>query len=155
MKLFGAGNIGQELPCAVDGNGIARDVSALIGDFTPDTVGEIAARLGGVDLTALPAVDLKGVRIGPPISQPRNIWHRPELFRPRGRGGPAGPGRADPVQQILGHLLRPERPDPVFPPDDQAGLGGGTGRRHQRVLDVAPERALDHVLGLYRRQRRL
>ena len=35
MKPFRAGNIGQERPCAVDGNGIARDVSALIGDFTP------------------------------------------------------------------------------------------------------------------------
>ena len=88
-------------------------------------MGEIAARLGGVDLTALPAVDLKGLRIGPPISQPRNIWciglnysdHAAEA------GLPSRPSRSL-FNKSSATYCGPERPDPVFPPDDQAGLGG-------------------------------
>ncbi len=149
MKLLRAGNIGQERPCAVDGNGIARDVSALIGDFTPDTVGEIAARLGGVDLTALPAVDLKGVRIGPPISQPRNIWCIGLNYSDH--AAEAGlPVPAEPILFNKSSATYCGPNDPILYSrqmtklDWEVELGVVIGKR---VLDVAPERALDHVLG--------
>ena len=74
MKLMRIGESGAETPCVVDSTDTARDVSGIMSDFGPETLGGLAKALAGVDLGTLPAVDQSGARIGAPIAQPRNIY---------------------------------------------------------------------------------
>ncbi|KSV91169.1 fumarylacetoacetate hydrolase family protein [Sinorhizobium sp. GL28] len=74
MKLLRIGDIGREKPCVLDKNGKARDVSSLIEDFTPETIGTVNVPLASADFDALPEIALVSTRLGAPIKQPRNIW---------------------------------------------------------------------------------
>lgn len=74
MMRFG-GRYETKIPCIVDGQGAARDVSSLVADFSPATLSPaLLERLRGADLTKLPVVSPQGRRIAPPVAQPRNIW---------------------------------------------------------------------------------
>lgn len=76
MKLMRFGDrTGRKIPCVVDENGKARDVSAIVDDFGPKTLGpDLMTRLRAADLSALPVVEASGQRIAPPMAQPLNIW---------------------------------------------------------------------------------
>jgi len=74
MKLMRIGAAGAEVPCALDADGTARDVSSLVPDFGPETFPTLKDVIAGADLTALPAVATDGARIGTPLAQPRNIY---------------------------------------------------------------------------------
>lgn len=74
MKLMRVGTPGQETPCVVDADGLARDVSSVVADFTPDTLGNLHSALGAADLSSLPVVDTKSARIGAPVAAPCNIY---------------------------------------------------------------------------------
>lgn len=76
MKLMRFGERhGKKIPCVLDGDGNARDVSAIVTDFTPSTISpELLAELKEADLSSFPIVDTSGLRIAPPVAQPRNIW---------------------------------------------------------------------------------
>jgi len=74
MKLLRIGTAGHEVPCVLDSAGAARDVSSLIADFTPDTIGTARDILAAADLGALPEVSMTDARIGPPLSEPNNIY---------------------------------------------------------------------------------
>ncbi len=76
MKLMRLGpRDGKKIPCIVDDSGKARDVSAIVDDFGPQTLGpELLAALRAADLTSLPPVEMTDQRIAPPVAQPRNIW---------------------------------------------------------------------------------
>ncbi|HBB83070.1 MAG TPA: 2-hydroxyhepta-2,4-diene-1,7-dioate isomerase [Sulfitobacter sp.] len=65
---------GAKTPVVLDAAGQARDVSSLVGDFTPETIPAIRNTLEGVDLEGLPLFETQGKRVAPPVSQPRNIW---------------------------------------------------------------------------------
>jgi 2-keto-4-pentenoate hydratase/2-oxohepta-3-ene-1,7-dioic acid hydratase in catechol pathway len=71
MKLVRVGERGQERPAVVDGDGVARDVSGLTGDFNPAFfAGGGLASLVAADLSALPV--LEG-RIGAPLARPGKV----------------------------------------------------------------------------------
>lgn len=74
MKLIRLGESGSEVPCVLDPEGNARDVSSVVPDFSPDTFEQLGARLSGQDLASLPIVDKANARIGAPIARPRNVW---------------------------------------------------------------------------------
>ena len=74
MKLMRIGAPGAEIPCLLDQDGVARDISALVGDIGPDALPGLAKVLAGVDPSALPRVTVDGARIGAPILPPRNIY---------------------------------------------------------------------------------
>ena len=74
MKLIRLGESGAEIPCVLDSEGNARDVSSVVSDFSPDTFEQLAATLAGQDLASLPIVDKANARIGAPIARPRNVW---------------------------------------------------------------------------------
>jgi ureidoglycolate lyase len=76
MKLMRIGTRdGAKVPCVEDADGVLRDVSEIVRDFGPNTISpELIARLEARDLASLPAVNSKGLRVAPPIAQPRNIW---------------------------------------------------------------------------------
>jgi 2-keto-4-pentenoate hydratase/2-oxohepta-3-ene-1,7-dioic acid hydratase in catechol pathway len=58
MKLVRYGDVGQEKPGMVDANGMLRDLSAHVADFTGETIGDDSiAKLRALDPASLPAVD--------------------------------------------------------------------------------------------------
>jgi 2-keto-4-pentenoate hydratase/2-oxohepta-3-ene-1,7-dioic acid hydratase in catechol pathway len=67
MKLLRFGEVGQEKPGILDGEGRLRDLSAVVADLASDVLGrESLARLKALDISTLALV--KGSpRIGPPV----------------------------------------------------------------------------------------
>lgn len=69
MKLMRVGSAGHEKPAILDADGIARDVSSLVRDFSPETISpELIARLAAADIAGLPALPA-GARIGAPLAR--------------------------------------------------------------------------------------
>lgn len=69
MKLIRFGEKGEERPGVLDAEGRIRDVSSVVPDYSPDTIGpELIDTLSAADLSALPAVD-PTTRIGAPLSR--------------------------------------------------------------------------------------
>jgi 2-keto-4-pentenoate hydratase/2-oxohepta-3-ene-1,7-dioic acid hydratase in catechol pathway len=69
LKIVRFGSPGTEKPGLVDGNGAIRDASALIEDFTPETLANGAiAKLMDADIANLPQV-VAGTRLGPPLKR--------------------------------------------------------------------------------------
>ncbi|MEQ6250682.1 fumarylacetoacetate hydrolase family protein [Sulfitobacter sp. HNIBRBA3233] len=151
MKLVRYGDRhGAKIPCIVDADGVARDVSALVADFGPDTLSpDLLARLAEVDPASLPLADIAGKRVAPPVAQPRNIWciglnysdHAAEAGMPE----PSEPilftkasgtycGANDPI------LMSPQ----MTQLDWEVELGVVISKP---ALNIAPEAALDHVAG--------
>lgn len=73
MKLFRHGAPGNERPGLLDARGVRRDLSGVIGDLAPHTLGPDAlARLARLDPDRLPEVD-PAARLGPCIGQIGNV----------------------------------------------------------------------------------
>ncbi len=71
MKLARIGEPGNEVPAVLGRDGVHRDVSSVVSDFTPEFfAGDGIERLRSGDLSALPAVE---GRIGAPIAKPSLI----------------------------------------------------------------------------------
>ena len=69
MKLLRFGSAGAEKPGVMDDSGTIRDVSSLVGDYSPETLSfDLVERLRKADLSSLPAAP-KDVRIGAPVSR--------------------------------------------------------------------------------------
>lgn len=69
MKLVRFGERGSEKPGVVDTDGAIRDVSSIIRDFSPETLGpDLLSELGRADLQKLPTAP-DGVRLGSPLSR--------------------------------------------------------------------------------------
>lgn len=69
MKLLRFGEMGLEKPGILDKDGVIRDASSVVADYSPGTVSlELLSILADIDPAALPAVP-KGVRIGAPVSR--------------------------------------------------------------------------------------
>ena len=68
MKLMRWGAKGAEKPGLVDLTGVARDLSGMIGDITPDLLApEGLRRLAGIDTASLPVIPA-GARLGVPFT---------------------------------------------------------------------------------------
>lgn len=68
MKLLRHGPVGAEKPGAIDAHGKARDLSLLVGDFTPDWMAPAKLQaLAAIDLTRMPLVP-PGTRLGAPVA---------------------------------------------------------------------------------------
>ena len=74
MKLMRIGAPGAEKPCLVDSDGAVRDISSVIGDIRPDTLGQLKEKIDSAELGKLPRIDTDGERVGSPLSRPNNIW---------------------------------------------------------------------------------
>ncbi|MBO6716373.1 MAG: fumarylacetoacetate hydrolase family protein [Rhizobiaceae bacterium] len=69
MKLLRVGDKGGERPAVLDGSGVARDVSTIVSDFSPETLSfDLLDTLKGADLASLPALPADA-RIGSPVSR--------------------------------------------------------------------------------------
>ena len=73
MKLLRHGPIGAEKPGALDRDGLARDLSLLVPDFTPEWLSPAKLEaLAAIDLSRFPLVP-PHVRLGPPIAGSRQF----------------------------------------------------------------------------------
>ena len=69
MKLLRFGEKGKEKPGVIDRNGIVRDISSLVPDFSPETISlSLLDKLSKANLSALPEAP-KNRRIGAPVSR--------------------------------------------------------------------------------------
>jgi 2-keto-4-pentenoate hydratase/2-oxohepta-3-ene-1,7-dioic acid hydratase in catechol pathway len=69
LKLLRFGNPGAERPGVLDEGGVIRDVSTIVADYSPETLGEALVKtLGETNLATLPEVPA-GTRIGAPLSR--------------------------------------------------------------------------------------
>ena len=69
MKLLRVGDKGGERPAVLDSAGVARDVSTIVSDFSPETLSfDLLDTLKGADLASLPALPANA-RIGSPVSR--------------------------------------------------------------------------------------
>ena len=73
MKLLRVGNVGNEIPAALDNNGNIRDLSSQIKDLNPETINfKTLEKLRKINLETLPQVS-KSIRIGSCISKPEKF----------------------------------------------------------------------------------
>lgn len=150
MKLMRIGEKQNEKPCVLDERSIVRDVSSLVGDFSPETLGdELLAKLRAVDLSTLPEVDITKTRIGSPMARPRTIFCIGLNYSDHAKEA----GMAIPAEPILfskaSAAFSGPNDDILFTSrttklDWEVELGIVIGKE---TLDVAEENALDHVLG--------
>ena len=69
MKLLRFGEKGSEKPGLMDKDGIVRDASSIVADYSPETISfDLLSRLRQADIASLPAAPA-GVRIGSPVSR--------------------------------------------------------------------------------------
>ncbi len=149
MKLLRVGRSGHEIPCVLDENGNARDVSSIVSDFGPATITGLVDQLAAANLTVLPVVDMEGVRISSPMSQPRNIYCIGLNYSDHA----AEAGQPIPEEPILFNksastFCGPNDPL-LFGPtmtklDWEVELGIVVGKE---ALNISTDEALDHVLG--------
>lgn len=149
MKLMRIGNPGAERPCLLDAGGTVRDISSIVGDIGPGTIDGIVERLAGVDPSALPELASEGVRIAPPMAQPRTIFCIGLNYSDHA----AESGLAVPDEPILfskaaAAFCGPNDPVPysdrMSKLDWEIELGIVIGKR---ALGIGEDAALDHVLG--------
>jgi 2-keto-4-pentenoate hydratase/2-oxohepta-3-ene-1,7-dioic acid hydratase in catechol pathway len=73
MKLLRHGPVGAEQPGALDAEGLVRDLSLLIPDWTPEWLSpEKLAAVAAIDLTRMPRV-AAGTRLGMPVAGSRQF----------------------------------------------------------------------------------
>jgi len=149
MRLLRIGDEGQEIPCVLDEQGTARDVSSLADDFSPETIGGLLSVLRAAELARFPEVATTEARIGTPMSQPRNIYCIGLNYSDHA----AEAGLRIPSEPILfnkssGTFCAPNDPILYSPKmtklDWEVELGIVIAKR---ALNVGKEDALDHVLG--------
>lgn len=75
MKLFRYGERGDERPGMIDSAGRAIDISAIVDDFNPSTLGlGLLEKLSATVVADQPEVDLSVERLASPIARPGTIW---------------------------------------------------------------------------------
>jgi len=149
MKFLRLGDAGQETPAVLDEQGVARDVSSIVPDFNPDTIDGLARRIAAVDLSTLPILAIKNIRVAAPMAQPRNLYCIGLNYSDHA----AEAGMAIPDEPILfnkasGTYCGPNDPILYSPKmsklDWEVELGVVIGKP---ALNISREQALDHVLG--------
>lgn len=150
MRLLRVGEPGRERPCALDPDGVVRDVSAVAGDWTGDALDPdfLAGLEGG--LGDLPPVPLDGARVGPPVRPGGHLlsiglnYHahaaeaRMELPGEPIVASKAPSATAGPYDDLL-------LPPGATRTDWEVELAVVIGRRAQYLPD--PAASLDHVAG--------
>lgn len=149
MKFLRLGDAGFETPCILDADGKARDISSIARDITPETIAGLRSALDGVDVSSLPEVNQAGVRIGPPVSQPGNIYCIGLNYSDHAKEA----GMDIPEEPILfnkssGTYCAPFDPilysDKMTKLDWEVELGIVIG---QPTFNISKDDALDHILG--------
>lgn len=74
MRLVRFGPVGQERPGLLVNDSSAVDITSVIGDIGPETIGQIGSLAEMIgDPATLPLVALENVRLGSPVSRPHKV----------------------------------------------------------------------------------
>ncbi|MEP4770618.1 MAG: fumarylacetoacetate hydrolase family protein [Roseibium sp.] len=149
MKFLRLGEAGSENPCVLDASGTARDISSVVTDITPETVSVLVDALANVDISGLPKVSQEGVRVGTPVSQPRNIYciglNYSDHAKEAGMDIPAEPIL---FNKSAGTYCAPFDPilfsDKMTKLDWEVELGVVIGKA---AFNITKDEALDHIFG--------
>jgi len=125
MKLLRVGPVGAEVPVVMDGSGSTFDVSGLTGDFdgaffAGGGIARIEAQAG-----RLPAIDIAGRRIGPPIARPGAVLCIGMNYEAHA----AESGSAPPKAPVLFY----KSPNTVIGPNDEVLVPRGSGKTDWEV----------------------
>lgn len=149
MKLIRFGPIGKEQPGLIDADGLIRDVSSIVPDFSPETLTpDLLARLADADLSSLPVAP-KNIRIGAPLKRVGHFLAIGLNYADHA----AETGAAIPQEPVVFS----KAPSSLCGPDDIILLPPGSQKLDwevelavvigKRCDHVTEEDALDHVLG--------
>ncbi len=149
MKLLRVGAAGSERPAVLDNEGVARDVSSLVADYSPETLSfELLSTLSEADLSSLPALPANS-RIGSPVSR---IGHFIAIGLNYADHA-AETGATPPTEPIIFS----KAPSSLCGPDDNVMLPKGSVKSDwevelavvigKRAEYVEEKDALDYVLG--------
>jgi 2,4-diketo-3-deoxy-L-fuconate hydrolase len=141
---------GRIVPCIFDGEGGARDISAIVPDLGPGTLGDaLIERIADTDPAALPLVDLSGKRVDAPMVRPGTIWCIGLNYSDHAEeAGMAIPG--EPILFNKAPVTYCGPNDPILMSskmtklDWEVELGIVIGKA---ALNVSRDAALDHVFG--------
>ncbi|WP_043613999.1 fumarylacetoacetate hydrolase family protein [Ensifer sp. ZNC0028] len=149
MKLLRLIVGGSAVPCILDAEGKARNVSSLVRDFTAETLPDVLAVLSGVDLAALPVVPVVDADILPPVARPGTIWCVGLNYSDHAEE--AGlPVPSEPIlfNKASGTFCGPNAPllysENMSKLDWEVELGIVIGKR---ALGISRDAAMDHVFG--------
>lgn len=151
MKLMRLGEQdGKKVPCLVAVDGSLRNASSIVDDYSPSSLAEgLVDKISKIDPLSLPVISSEGLRIAPPVSQPRNIWciglNYSDHAAEAGMDIPAEPiifnkssatycGPNDPILHSKNMTKL----------DWEVELGIVIGRS---TLEISKEQAMDHVAG--------
>lgn len=149
MKLLRYGKAGSERPGLLGVDGKVRDLSDVIGDIGPDTLGpDTMRRLRAFDPDALPVVDAPG-RIGPCLSRVPNFYCIGLNYSDHAAETGAQPPREPIVFSKAATALSGPNDPVALPPESRKGdweveLGVVIGREALRVDEAG---AMDCVAG--------
>lgn len=150
MRFMQLGAKTHEKPCLLDEQSIIRDISSIINELGPRTLSDdLITTLGSIDVSSLPIVDPKGLRITSPIMRPRTIFCIGLNYSDHAKEA----GMAVPEEPILfskaSAAFSGPYDDILYGPntsklDWEAELGIVIGKD---ALHVSKDKALDHVFG--------
>ena len=134
MKLVRYGAKGAEKPGLIDEAGQLRDLSGEVDGFPP-APDDLRAARAAVAARCCDAAGGRGRSAARPAARAHRPLHRdrPELCRPRGGIGHAGPGRAGALLQGAELDLRPERRRDHPEGLAETRLGGGARLRDRHA----------------------
>ena len=149
MKLLRLGNVGQEIPAAIDKNGKYRNLSSHLKDYNPGTINfENLEKLKKIDLESLEEID-KNERIGPCITQPGNFFaiglNYIEHAKETGAKTPENPVLFNKsVHSIVGPNDNVIIPKGAKKLDHEVEIAFVVGKKAKRVLE---KNAQDYIFG--------
>ena len=149
MKLLRLGNIGQEIPAAIDKNGKYRNLSKLLKDLNPETINfENLEKLKKINLESLEEID-QSSRIGACIAKPGNFFaiglNYTEHAKETGAEPPKNPVLFNKsVHSIVGpndNVIIPKGSEKL---DHEVEIAFVIGKKAKRVLE---KDAQDYIFG--------
>ena len=149
MKFLRLGNLGQEIPAAIDKNGNYRNLSPYLKDLNPETINfENLEKLKKIDLESLEEID-QSSRIGSCIANPGNFFAIGLNYTEHAKETGAKPPK-DPVlfNKSVHSIVGPN--DSVIIPkfskklDHEVEIAFVIGKKTKRVLEKDAE---DHIFG--------
>ena len=149
MKLLRLGNVGQEVPAAIDKNGKFRNLSSHLKDLNPKTINfENLERLKRIDLESLEEID-QSSRIGTCITKPGNFFaiglNYTEHAKETGAEPPKNPVLFNKsVHSIVGpndNVIIPKGSEKL---DHEVEIAFVIGKKAKRVLE---KNAQDYIFG--------
>ena len=149
MKLLRLGNVGQEIPAAIDKNGKYRNLSSHLKDLNPETINfENLEKLKKINLESLEEID-QSSRIGSCITKPGNFFaiglNYTEHAKETGAEPPKNPVLFNKsVHSIVGpndNVIIPKGSEKL---DHEVEIAFVIGKKAKRVLE---KDAQDYIFG--------